>query len=103
FSGEQGRRGLELAALDARHDLGEPGMARRRHAGFGALARDVSVHRVDLGAPALRMSCAIDGRWMSARGFEPALGTMSASTSESARASPSEARAIVSGSTPRIF
>src|SRR5438270_8191540 len=47
------RRWRELAALDARHDLGEPGMARRRHADLGALARDVAVHGVDLGAPAL--------------------------------------------------
>src|SRR5882762_8701176 len=47
------RRWRELAALHARHDLGEPGMARRRHADLRALARDVAVHGVDLGAPAL--------------------------------------------------
>src|ERR1700704_528356 len=47
------RRWRELAALHARHDLGEPGMARRRHADLGALACDVAVHGVDLGAPAL--------------------------------------------------
>src|SRR5262249_28161873 len=29
-------------------------MARRRHAGFGALAGDVAVHRLDLRAPALQ-------------------------------------------------
>src|SRR5437773_10816253 len=47
------RRRRELAAVLARHDLGEPDMARRRHADLGALARDVAVHGVDLGAPAL--------------------------------------------------
>src|SRR5712664_3466024 len=48
------RRWRELAALHARHDLGEPGMAWRRHADLGALARDVAVHGIDLGAPALK-------------------------------------------------
>src|SRR5918996_5824226 len=39
----------------------------------------------------LRMSCAIEGRWMSSRGLAPALGTSSVSTSASAAASPSAA------------
>src|ERR1700704_4753862 len=47
------RRWRELATLHACHDLGKPGMARRRHAHLDALARDVAVHGVDLGAPAL--------------------------------------------------
>src|SRR5215831_4807778 len=50
----------------------------------------------------LRMSCAIDGRWMSLRGFELAFGISAASTSAVALASPSAARARRSGSTPRI-
>src|SRR5258706_1768006 len=47
------RRGLDLAALDARDDLGDLRVCRRGNSGRGALARDEAVHRVDLRAPAL--------------------------------------------------
>ena len=93
----------ELAALDARDDLGQLLVARRGHADLGALARDVAVHRVDLGAPAFEDVLRHRGTLDVARGFEPAFGTISASTSASALASPSFARAICSGSAPRIF
>src|SRR5438105_1264743 len=53
LTAEVRRRGLELAALDARDELGELHMARCCHAHFGALAGDVAVHLLDLGAPAL--------------------------------------------------
>src|SRR3954454_6821449 len=46
-------RRFELAALDLRYQLGELGVARCRHAGFGAFARDEAVHLLDLGAPSL--------------------------------------------------
>src|SRR3954469_2589111 len=46
-------RRFELAALDLRYQLGELGVARCRHAGLGAFARDEAVHLLDLGAPSL--------------------------------------------------
>ena len=96
------RRGLELAALDARDDLGELLVARRRHADLGALARDVAVHRVDLGAPAFRMSCAM-GTLDVRAGIGAGFGTIRASSSASAlRVSVRGAR-VCSGSAPRIF
>src|SRR3954471_21293034 len=52
--GDQRRGRLDLAPLDPGDDFDEPRVAGRRHAGFGALARDVAVHGVDLGAPALQ-------------------------------------------------
>src|SRR3954464_5075240 len=52
--GDQRRGRLDLAPLDPGDDLDEPRVAGRRHAGFGALARDVAVHGVDLRAPALQ-------------------------------------------------
>src|SRR5258706_14235129 len=47
------RRGLDLAALDARDDLRDLRVRRRGNSGRGALARDEAVHRADLRAPAL--------------------------------------------------
>jgi hypothetical protein len=90
-----------LSPLDALHRFVHLRVRRRRDADLGAALRDVAVDEIGLGAAALRMSWAIDGRCSSERVFafstRMSVISVSASLLPSARAAPS-----VSGSMPSM-